>query len=84
MLLSELAVSVLLALPLGLWLGYWIAVWVMRYAVDSELFQLPVVIQPDTYAFAVLVVLAAGVLSALLVRRRLDHLDLIGVLKTRE
>jgi putative ABC transport system permease protein len=83
-LLSEIAVSLLLALPLGLLLGKVFAIGVASAAVDSELFRLPAIIEPSTYAFAVLVVLAAGVVSALLVRRRLDHLDLIGVLKTRE
>jgi putative ABC transport system permease protein len=83
-LLSEIAVSLLLALPMGLVLGKVFAVGVASSAVDSELFRLPAIVDPRTYAFAVLVVLAAGIVSALLVRRRLDHLDLIGVLKTRE
>lgn len=83
-LLSEISVSLVLALPLGLVLGKLFAVAVARSAVDSELFRLPAIVEPRTYAFAVMVVLAAGVVSALLVRRRLDHLDLIGVLKTRE
>ena len=83
-LLSEIAVSLVLALPMGLVLGKVFAVAVAGAAVDSELFRLPPIIEPRTYAFAVLVVLVAGVVSALLVRRRLDHLDLIGVLKTRE
>jgi putative ABC transport system permease protein len=83
-LLSEIATSLLLALPLGLVLGRGLAVVVAKTAVDAELFRLPPIIDPRTYAFAVLVVLVAGVVSALLVRRRLDHLDLIGVLKTRE
>jgi putative ABC transport system permease protein len=42
------------------------------------------VISEKTYAFATVVTLAAGLVSALLVRRKLDKLDLIGVLKTRE
>jgi putative ABC transport system permease protein len=83
-LLSEIAVSLLLSLPMGLVMGKVFAVAVAESAVDTELFRLPPIIEPSTYAFAVLVVLAAGVVSALLVRRQLDHLDLIGVLKTRE
>ena len=51
---------------------------------DPEQFRLPMLISSQTYAFSVVVILAAAVLSALLVRRRLDALDLIGVLKTRE
>jgi len=38
----------------------------------------------QSYTVAALVVIVAGGASALLVRRRLDQLDLIGVLKTRE
>jgi len=44
----------------------------------------PFVIENATYAKASLVVLAATVASALIVRRRVDRLDLIAVLKTRD
>lgn len=82
-LLGELAVQVLLAIPIGLVLGKQWAVSVMS-SVDPETFRLPVTITTQTYAFAVAVAVGAGVASALLVRRKLDHLDLIAVLKTRE
>ena len=50
-----------------------------------ELFRLPLFVSGRTYAFALLVVVAAAVVSAgLIVRRRLDRLDLVEVLKTRE
>jgi putative ABC transport system permease protein len=42
------------------------------------------VIQSDVYALAAGVVIIATVLSGLLVARRLYHLDLVAVLKTRE
>jgi putative ABC transport system permease protein len=48
------------------------------------MYRFPVIVSGRTYAFAVVVTLGAALLSALLVRRKLDHLDLIGVLKTRE
>jgi putative ABC transport system permease protein len=51
---------------------------------DQEVFRFPFVIANSTYGLAAGVVLAASVGSALLVRRRLDDLDLIGVLKSRE
>ena len=41
-------------------------------------------IQPRTYAWAALCVLVAGIGSALVVRRRVDRLDMVAVLKTRE
>lgn len=82
-LLGEMAVQVLLAIPIGLWVGYWLCVRIAN-TVDPEMYRLPVVLAPRSYAFAVVVVLLASGASALLVRRRLDRLDLIGVLKTRE
>jgi len=82
-LLGEMAVHVALALPLGLWIGHLLCVAVVE-TVDMERYRLPVVLTPETYGFAAAVVLVAAAGSALLVRRRLDRLDLIAVLKTRE
>ena len=66
-----------------LWLGrgmcYYIA-----HTMQSDLFRVPVVLAPQTYAFAVTVVLFSALLSGLAVRRRLDQLDLIAVLKAAE
>ena len=45
---------------------------------------MPFVIEASTYGWAILVGVFATAASVLLVRRRLDRLDLIGVLKTRE
>ena len=82
-LLGEMAVQVFLAIPVGLWVGYRLCLGIAG-SVDPEQYRLPVVLSPATYGFAVIVVLVAAVISALFVRRRLDQLDLIGVLKTRE
>lgn len=82
-LLSELAAQTLLGLLPGLFIGRWL-VRNVAGATDPELYRFPVMISDRTYAFAVTMTLAAALLSALLVRRRLDRLDLIGVLKTRE
>ena len=51
---------------------------------DPEQFRFPAGITNHTLAFAALVTACAAVASALLVRRKLDKLDLIEVLKTRE
>jgi putative ABC transport system permease protein len=83
-LLGELAVLVLAAIPLGLGLGTLFAWWSSTAMVDAEMFRIPLVIDRSTYAFAVTVIVSAAVLSGLIVRRRLDHLDLIAVLKTRD
>lgn len=82
-LLGELAVVTLLAIPVGLALGRAFAWW-MSTAFDQELFRFPLVVSNYTYAFAAAVVLAASVASGLAVRRRLDQLDLVAVLKSRE
>ncbi len=82
-LLGELGVQLLVAIPPGLLVGRWLA-WLITAPINAEQFRWPVVISSETYALAALVVLAAGAASALLVRRQLDRLDLIGVLKTRE
>lgn len=81
-LLGELAVLVLASLPVGQALGYGLA-WVIAQTVNSEAIRMPVVIAPATYSIAACVILAAASVAALVVRRRLDHLDLVAVLKTQ-
>jgi putative ABC transport system permease protein len=82
-LLGELAIEIALALPLGMALGYGLAATIV-HLIQSDEFFFPIVISPATYAYAALSVLVAGGVSALIVRRRVDTLDLVGVLKTRE
>lgn len=82
-LLGELALEILLAIPLGLVAGYWLAAAIVNLIKNDEFF-FPLIIQPATYAYAVITVVVAGAASALIVRRRIDSLDLVGVLKTRE
>lgn len=83
LLLGEMALNILLALPLGMLLGYQLSAGIVNLIKTDE-FLMPFVIQPATYAFAALCVIAAGAGSALIVRRHIDKLDLVGVLKTRE
>jgi putative ABC transport system permease protein len=82
-LLGELAVVTVVAIPIGLVLGY-VSALLLVTAFNTELYRFPVVIYPRTYAYAAGAVLLAAVLSGLAVRRRLDHLDLVAVLKLRE
>lgn len=82
-LLGEIAVLVLIAIPLGWAMGYALAQLIVE-SLDTELHRIPFVIERATYAKAALAVMLAAALSALLVRRRIDNLDLIAVLKTRE
>ena len=83
-LLGEIGVVTLLALPLGMALGWCFAYFLSTFLADEEAFRFPFVIEDSTYALAVSVVLAASVASSLLVRVKLDHLDLIAVLKSKE
>ena len=82
-LLGELAVLTLAALPLGIAMG-WALVKTVCHFLDTEMYRIPFVIAPATYGFSTLVVIVAAIVSGLVVRRRLDHLDLIAVLKMRE
>lgn len=82
-LLIELAVIVALAQPLGWLLGYLFS-WSVVTGFESDLFRIPFVINVRTFAISSLVVLGVAALSALIVRRRVNGLDLVSVLKTRE
>lgn len=82
-LLAELAIITLLAIPLGLPLGYGFA-YVTTLALDTETHRFPLVIQRDTYAYATVVILLAATFSALYVRRMLDNIDMLSVLKATE
>jgi putative ABC transport system permease protein len=82
-LLGEIAVLTLLALPVGALLGTGLA-WGFSQAMSSELFRLPFVISARTYGYAAGVVLVIAISSALMIRSRLDKLDMVAVLKSGE
>ena len=82
-LLGELAVVTLAAIPVGMVAGYVFA-GLLVAAFNTELFRFPLVVTAKTFALSAASVVVAAVLSGLAVRRRLDHLDLVAVLKTRE
>ncbi|MNC99799.1 hypothetical protein D3C83_182060 [compost metagenome] len=63
--------------------GFWLAALLIAL-MSQEMLEFPLVIFPATYVYAGAVVLAAGLVSALIVRNRIDNLDLVAVLKTRE
>lgn len=82
-LLGEVAVLILAAIPVGIWIGYALAL-LMAASIETDLFRIPLVLTSRTYGFAALVVLLAAAASGLLVRRRLNRLDMVEALKTRE
>jgi putative ABC transport system permease protein len=82
-LLGELGLLTLAALPFGFIFGKMLCSYI-AHAVESDLFRVPVVLHASTYALGAAVVLVSASVSSLIVRHRLDHLDLVGVLKTKE
>lgn len=81
-LLAELAIITLAALPLGLPIGYLLS-YFTTLALDTETHRLPLVISRATFAYSAVVILVAATVSALIVRRLVDKLDLIAVLKVK-
>jgi putative ABC transport system permease protein len=71
------------AIPLGLALGAGLSRWMMEQF-ETEIFSFPYVLDVPTYARAALFVILAVVTAALWVRRDIDRLDLVAVLKSRE
>lgn len=82
-LLGELAILTLLALPFGLFIGSRMAAGIVVMA-STESVRMPLALGPSSFAAAVLVVLVSTSISFALVSRRIRHLDLLGVLKARD
>jgi putative ABC transport system permease protein len=83
MLLWEQVTLTAAGLAVGLVLGYQFCR-ILSALYQWELFRIPLVVSARTYAYSIAVILGAAVASALLVRRRINRLDLVAVLKTRE
>ncbi|ABW32645.1 ABC transporter permease [Acaryochloris marina] len=82
-LLGEQAIVTVVAIPFGFALGFGLAALITR-AYDWELFRFPLIVTPASYAFAFVIIFLVALGSGGLIRRQLNHLDLIAVLKTRE
>ena len=82
-LFGEFTVEVLLGIPLGALLSQAIVGVIARFH-SNESFQIPPIIEPRTYLAAAAVIIAAALVSAFVVRRRIDRLDLVSVLKARD
>ncbi|PYJ06600.1 MAG: ABC transporter permease [Verrucomicrobia bacterium] len=82
-LVTELVILALVAVPPGLLLGTGFAAAILK-AVNTETVRLPLILTSANYAFAVVVVAIASVLSGLVVLRKLNQLDLVGALKAPE
>ncbi len=82
-LVGEMMLLTLLAIPIGWVMGYWLAVGLVG-AMSTDMIQIPFVVSRRTYALAALAVFVASLTSVLLVRRRLDKVDLAMALKARD
>ena len=82
-LMGELAVLTLTALPFGGIVGYGLSALIVS-SIDSEVYRFPLYVSRQAVAMAFLGIITAAIVSGLLVRRRLDNLDLVAVLKIRE
>ncbi len=82
-LIGEIMLLSLFAIPLGWLFGTGFA-WIINEAISIDLFRIPFIITPRTYALAAAGVLLASVLSVLLIARRLHRLDMVSALKTVE
>lgn len=82
-LVGEMMLLTLLAIPLGWVLGYWLAMGLVG-AMSTDMFQIPFHITRRTFALAAMAVFLAASGSVLMVRRRLDRVDLATALKARD
>ncbi|MDF1811026.1 MAG: ABC transporter permease [Verrucomicrobiales bacterium] len=82
-LLGELALLTSVAIPFGWLIGYGMS-WGMVKTLPTEHFRIPLVLSSSTYGFAALVIASAAIVSGLIVRRGVDRLDLVSVLKSSE
>jgi len=83
LLLGEQTLITLLGIPLGCLIGYYISSLVAG-AIETDAYRIPFIVYPETYITAGIIIIIAAAASGLAVRRRLDHFDLVEVLKTRE
>ena len=82
-LLTELGLLTLLAQPIGWGLGYLLS-WLLKVQVSGEVMRGRLIVGNSSYAFASGIVIVAALFSALVVRERINKLDLVAVLKTRD
>lgn len=82
-LLGELLLLSLLAVLPGFALGT-VLCWLLTLGMQTDLYRIPLILTPSTFATAAVVVLLATLLSALLVWGKLARLDMVSALKAAE
>lgn len=82
-LLGELAIVTLIALPIGSVLGYYLS-FAISEGFSTDLYQIPTVFSPESFGMGGAAVIAAAFVSGWLVKRDIDNIDMVSALKTRE
>ncbi|MGR9108300.1 MAG: ABC transporter permease [Gammaproteobacteria bacterium] len=82
-LLGELGLLTLVAIPIGLLIGYGLCGY-LAFQFDSDLYRIPLIVERKVFALAMSVVVGSAMLSGLMIWRNLGRLDLVAVLKTKE
>ena len=82
-LLGELTLLTLLAIPIGFVVGRYLC-GLIAEQMDSDLYRIPLIIEAQSYAFSATVVLVSALISSLIILKQLLQLDLVAVLKTRD
>ena len=82
-LLGELGLLTLVAIPLGLLIGYGLCAY-LAFQFDTDLYRIPLVLGLKVYALAALTVIVCALISGWMIWRNLAHLDMVAVLKTKE
>jgi putative ABC transport system permease protein len=82
-LLGELALLTLFAIPIGLAIGYGLCAY-LAFRFDTDLYRIPLQLDLHVYALAALVVILSSIISGIMIWRNLGHLDMVAVLKTKE
>ncbi|NTW49494.1 MAG: FtsX-like permease family protein [Chlorobiales bacterium] len=82
-LLGEQVILTIAAIPVGFLIGVGLSA-LLAYGLSSELYRMPLVFSGENFVFAFVVTILVSAVSGLIIHRRLNRLDLIAVLKTRE
>ena len=82
-LLGELGFLTFLSLPIGAAMGTGLSTLFIQ-TMETDIFRIPLVLTPRTFGYAAVVILLSSLLSGIVIRQKINHLDLVGVLKTRE
>ncbi len=82
-LLGELAILTLAAIPIGFLIGRRLSAFMVA-GFQSDLYRIPLVVAPGTYAMAAIVVIGSALISGLIIQWKINHLDLVEALKMKE